>query len=148
MGICAGTRESLGLRARLAPARCKRFCLLVVWIHGCLEGVHFWLRLKPFYLRVKELLLSIAVLPLPTLALLGYLSRAAGGRDCYRFQDPAAWLARNVLARTRPGHLLRTRSLLDERTRTLAFLAAALAATLSCQGASDSGRRAPSLGSS
>jgi adenylate cyclase len=44
--------------------------LLIVWIHGCL-GVHFWLRLKPFYPRVKELLVSIAVL-LPTLALLGY----------------------------------------------------------------------------
>ena len=27
--------------------------LLIVWIHGCL-GLHFWLRLKPFYPRVKE----------------------------------------------------------------------------------------------
>src|SRR5579871_2132552 len=38
--------------------------LLVVWIHGCI-GLYFWLRLKPFYPRVKALLLSIAVL-LPT----------------------------------------------------------------------------------
>jgi hypothetical protein len=28
--------------------------LLIVWTHGCL-GVHFWLRLKPFYPRVKGL---------------------------------------------------------------------------------------------
>ena len=28
--------------------------LLIVWIHGCL-GVHFWLRLKPFYPRAHEL---------------------------------------------------------------------------------------------
>jgi adenylate cyclase len=44
--------------------------LLVIWIHGCL-GIHFWLRLKPFYPPVKGVLLSIAVL-LPALALLGF----------------------------------------------------------------------------
>src|SRR3984893_4896626 len=34
--------------------------LLIVWIHGCL-GVHFWLRLKPFYHRVKEPLFLVRV---------------------------------------------------------------------------------------
>jgi adenylate cyclase len=43
--------------------------LLIVWIHGCL-GLHFWLRLKPSYPRVREPLLAAAVL-LPALALLG-----------------------------------------------------------------------------
>ena len=57
--------------------------LLIVWIHGCL-GVDFWLRLKPFYPRVKELLLSIAVL-LPTLALLGYYQ--GGQRTLQSVQD-------------------------------------------------------------
>ena len=102
--------------------------LLVVWIHGCL-GVHFWLRLKPFYPRVKELLLSIAVL-LPTLALLGYYQ--GGQRTLLSVQDPA-WLARNF-SPEHDGTPAQNTVLLDERTRTLAFLAAALAATLSARG--------------
>src|SRR6202142_1099298 len=44
--------------------------LLIVWIHGCL-GIHFWLRLKPFYPRVRDLMLAVAVL-IPALALLGF----------------------------------------------------------------------------
>ena len=102
--------------------------LLIVWIHGCL-GVHFWLRLKPFYPRVKELLLSIAVL-LPTLALLGYYQ--GGQRTLLSVQDPA-WLARNF-SPEHDGTPAQNAVLLDERTRTLAFLAAALAATLSARG--------------
>ena len=102
--------------------------LLVVWIHGCL-GVHFWLRLKPFYPRVKELLLSIAVL-LPTLALLGYYQ--GGQRALVAVQDPA-WLARNF-SPEHDGTPAQNAILLDERTWTLAFLAAALAATLSARG--------------
>jgi adenylate cyclase len=101
--------------------------LLVVWIHGCL-GVHFWLRLKPFYPRVKELLLSIAVL-LPTLALLGYYQ--GGQRALVAVQDPA-WLARNF-SLEHDGTPAQNAVLLDERTRTLAFLALALAATLSAR---------------
>ncbi len=102
--------------------------LLIVWIHGCL-GVHFWLRLKPFYPRVKELLLSIAVL-LPALALLGYYQ--GGQRTLLSVQDPA-WLARNF-SPEHDGTPAQNAVLLDERTRTLAFLAAALAATLSARG--------------
>jgi adenylate cyclase len=44
--------------------------LLVVWIHGCI-GVLSWLRLKPFYPRARDALLSFGVM-LPALALLGY----------------------------------------------------------------------------
>jgi adenylate cyclase len=102
--------------------------LLIVWIHGCL-GVHFWLRLKPFYPRVKDLLLSIAVL-LPALALLGYYQ--GGQRTRLSVQDPA-WLARNF-SPEHDGTPAQNAVLLDERTRTLAFLAAALAATLSARG--------------
>src|ERR1700722_15982724 len=101
--------------------------LLIVWIHGCL-GVHFWLRLKPFYPRVKEPLLSIAVL-LPALALLGYYQ--GGQRALVSVQDPA-WLARNF-SPEHDGTPAQNAVLLDERTRTLAFLAAALAATLSAR---------------
>jgi hypothetical protein len=101
--------------------------LLIVWIHGCL-GVHFWLRLKPFYPRVKGLLLSIAVL-LPALALLGYYQ--GGQRALVAVQD-SAWLARNF-SPEHDGSPAQNAVLLDERTRTLAFLAVALAATLSAR---------------
>ena len=102
--------------------------LLIVWIYGCL-GVHFWLRLKPFYPRVQELLLSIAVL-LPALALLGYYQ--GGQRTLLSVQDPA-WLARNF-SPEHDGTPAQNAVLLEERTRTLAFLVAALAATLSARG--------------
>src|ERR1700721_2470451 len=50
----------------------------------------FWRGAKPLYLRVKGLLLSIAVL-LPALALLGYYQ--GGERTLEAVKDPA-WLAR------------------------------------------------------
>src|SRR5271154_1700796 len=65
--------------------------LLIVWIHGCL-GIHFWLRLKPFYPRVREPLLSIAVL-LPALALLGYYQ---GGQRTLQSAQDTVWLARTT----------------------------------------------------
>jgi adenylate cyclase len=60
--------------------------LLIVWVHGCL-GVHFWLRLKPFYPRARNVLLSLAVL-LPTLALLGYFQ---GGQALLTLVLDPAW---------------------------------------------------------
>src|ERR1700691_4380664 len=102
--------------------------LLIVWIHGCL-GIHFWLRLKPFYPRVKEPLLAAAVL-LPTLALLGYYQ--GGEHTLLLVQDPA-WRARNLS----PDHIgtpAQNAVLLDERTRLLVALAAALAATILARG--------------
>jgi adenylate cyclase len=101
--------------------------LLIVWIHGCL-GVHFWLRLKPFYPRAKGLLLSIAVL-LPALALLGYYQ--GGQQTLLSVQDPA-WRAR-TLSPEHVGDSAQNGVLLNERMRTLAFLAAALAAALSAR---------------
>jgi adenylate cyclase len=98
--------------------------LLVVWIHGCL-GVHFWLRLKPFYPRAKNLLLVGAVL-LPALALLGYYQ--GGERALMAVQDPA-WRAR-ILSPEYAGDAAQNAVLLNERIATLAFLAVALAATL------------------
>ena len=59
--------------------------LLIVWLHGCI-GIYLWLSLKPAFPRLKNLLLSFAVL-LPALALLGY---AQGGRQTLQSaQDPA-----------------------------------------------------------
>jgi len=62
--------------------------LILVWLHGCV-GLHFWLRLKPWYRAAKPLLLALAVL-LPALALIGF---ADGGRELRAIAaaDPA-WL--------------------------------------------------------
>src|SRR5271166_1358835 len=98
--------------------------LLIVWIHGCL-GIHFWLRLKPFYPRVSELLLSIAVL-LPALALLGFYQ---GGKQTLKSVQDPAWLAAHASAQ-RLGTEAQNAVLVDVRTGALIVLAAALAATL------------------
>ena len=45
--------------------------LIIAWVHGCI-GLHYWLRLRPVYERLRPILFSIAVL-LPALAMLGYL---------------------------------------------------------------------------
>ena len=101
--------------------------LLIVWIHGCL-GFHFWLRLKPFYPRVKGPLLAAAVL-LPTLALLGYYQ--GGERTLIAIQDPG-WRARN-LSPEHVGTAAQGAALAKERSLTLVLLAAALAATLAAR---------------
>ena len=50
--------------------------LLVVWVHGCI-GLHFWLRLAPWYGRVSHLLSMLAA-ALPVLAIAGF---ATAGRS-------------------------------------------------------------------
>jgi adenylate cyclase len=49
--------------------------LIVAWLHGCI-GLHFWLRLRPWYPCAAPFFLAAAVL-MPAVALLGF---AAGGR--------------------------------------------------------------------
>jgi adenylate cyclase len=94
--------------------------LLVVWVHGCI-GVHMWLRLKPFYPRVRETILSIAAL-LPALALLGYYQ--GGERTRQWVQDPL-WLARHMTPE-HVGTAAQNAALLGYRKDTLAVLAATL----------------------
>lgn len=48
--------------------------LIFAWIHGCL-GIHFWLRLKPWYSSAFPVLYSVA-LALPILALTGFINGA------------------------------------------------------------------------
>ncbi len=50
--------------------------LLLVWLHGCI-GMHFWLRFRPWYARVRLFLLMIALV-LPAAALAGF---HLGGRE-------------------------------------------------------------------
>ncbi|MBS0338500.1 MAG: adenylate/guanylate cyclase domain-containing protein [Proteobacteria bacterium] len=44
--------------------------LLVAWVHGCM-GIHYWLRMQPWYARIRMVLYTFVVL-LPVLALLGF----------------------------------------------------------------------------
>ena len=98
--------------------------LLIVWVHGCI-GVHLWLRLKPAYPRLRNVLLSAAVL-LPALALLGYYQ---GGRQTLRLAESPVWRAQE-LTPERIGTPDQDARLLRYRNETLAALAAVLAAAL------------------
>ncbi|HYB08387.1 MAG TPA: adenylate/guanylate cyclase domain-containing protein [Alphaproteobacteria bacterium] len=53
--------------------------LLIAWLHGCI-GLHFWLRIKPWYPRAAPLLYAGALL-VPLLAILGFVQ---GGREIAR----------------------------------------------------------------
>ncbi len=71
--------------------------LLVAWMHGCM-GLHFWLRIRPGYLRWLPLLYTAALL-IPVLALLGFIQ--AGRIVMARAQDPA-WTEALMAAARRP----------------------------------------------
>ncbi|MEX2224693.1 MAG: adenylate/guanylate cyclase domain-containing protein [Candidatus Rokuibacteriota bacterium] len=58
--------------------------LVVAWIHGCL-GLHFWLRLRPWYPRLARPLYS-GFLLVPVLALLGFAT--AGQEVGRRAREP------------------------------------------------------------
>lgn len=61
--------------------------LVVAWLHACI-GLHFWLRLKPWYPRLLPVTYG-AGLMIPALGLLGF---AVGGRDIARLAQDGAWL--------------------------------------------------------
>ncbi len=63
--------------------------LVVVWTHGCL-GLHYWLRLKPWYRPWQPWLLALAIL-VPTLAFAGFI---ASGREIALLSQDPAWLNR------------------------------------------------------
>jgi len=62
--------------------------LVVAWLHGCI-GLHFWLRLKPWYPRLVAFAYGAALL-VPVLGLLGF---AVAGRDVARLAADPEWLA-------------------------------------------------------
>ncbi len=81
----AGTRDTytlvvLGLTQLDPVAGLRQVVVLVVaWVHGC-TGLHFWLRLRPWYPRFARAIYS-GFLLLPVLALLGF---AEAGREVAR----------------------------------------------------------------
>jgi adenylate cyclase len=65
------TRMMLVFRARPEMGIRQVMLLLVAWAHGCI-GIHFWLRIKRWYVSVAPALAVVALL-VPLLALLGVL---------------------------------------------------------------------------
>jgi adenylate cyclase len=68
--------------------------LIIAWMHGCI-GLHFWLRMKPFYKRAAPFLQAAAVL-IPTLALLGFYQ---AGRSVAADSEDAEWRTNNLSQR-------------------------------------------------
>ncbi len=61
--------------------------LLIAWVHGCM-GMHFWLRLKPWYVGLRQIAFAYALL-LPTLSLLGVFE---GARDVLTLAREFGWI--------------------------------------------------------
>ena len=61
--------------------------VVTAWLHGCL-GVHFWLRLKPWYQRWQSVAFGLALL-VPILALAGFVG---AGIDVARLARDPDWL--------------------------------------------------------
>ena len=72
-------RPDIGIRQAIV--------LLLAWLHGCI-GMHFWLRLQPWYSRVVPWLFGVAIL-LPALALLGFVQ---AGREVSAQAREPGWL--------------------------------------------------------
>ena len=62
--------------------------LLVAWLHACV-GLHFWLRIRPWYAAARPYAFAAALL-LPAFALTGFL---AAGREVARLAADPDWLA-------------------------------------------------------
>lgn len=62
--------------------------LVIAWVHGCM-GVHYWLKVKPWYRRAVPFLYALALL-VPSVGLLGF---AAAGVELARLTTDPAWLA-------------------------------------------------------
>jgi adenylate cyclase len=98
--------------------------LVVAWAHAMI-GLHFWLRVRPWYGRLQPLTLIIAVL-VPVLALLGMIE--AGRQVAVLAADPG-WSGKAFANMTLPSP--ETATVLEKITRVLTrVFAAAVAAVL------------------
>ena len=110
------SRPEMGIRQVLL--------LAVAWTHGCI-GLHFWLRLKPWYPRAAPVLAALALL-VPLLALLGFLEAM---REITELARSPAWVkATHAAARELGGS--ERRALVALNDRALLAFAAAVGATL------------------
>jgi adenylate cyclase len=98
--------------------------VLLAWAHACI-GLHFWLRLRPWYPRAAPGLLLAAVL-LPLLALLGF---AQAGRYVAQRAATPGWIEQ-TLAAARPPRGDARATLESVRSGIIATYLAGLAGTL------------------
>ena len=66
--------------------------VIITWAHGCM-GIHYWLRLKPWYDRVFPYLYA-AFLIVPLLSLLGY---AEAGREIAELAKTDGWVREQLI---------------------------------------------------
>jgi adenylate cyclase len=98
--------------------------LVVAWGHAMI-GLHFWLRVRPWYARLEPLALVLAVL-VPILSLLGMIE---AGRQVAALAADPSW-TREAFARMTPPSLETIRTL-EKITRILSwFFAGSVAAVL------------------
>ncbi len=97
---------------------------LVAWLHGCI-GMHYWLRLKPWYPRAVPYLYGGA-LALPLLALIGFFD---GGREVLRRAADSAWMAQ-AQAAIQPPDAAAVALIYDLDTAIIAGLGGVLALVL------------------
>src|SRR5262245_35306522 len=98
--------------------------LVVAWAHAMI-GMHFWLRVRPWYAQLQPGALIVAVL-VPVLSLLGMI---AAGRQVMELARDPGWTAQAFAKMTVPSP--ETAQILGEITDALTwFFAAAVAAVL------------------
>ena len=110
------TRPDLGLQQALLVS--------IAWIHGCI-GLHFWLRIRPWYPRWAMSLYTFAVL-IPVLALLGF---AQAGKEVSALAMRLGWIKDTFAAARFPDEPARA-ALHATGQAILYLLIAALALTL------------------
>ncbi|HEX2890160.1 adenylate/guanylate cyclase domain-containing protein [Vineibacter terrae] len=96
--------------------------ILIVWIHGCI-GLHFWLRLKPWYRRSIALFYAAALM-VPTLAICGVAVALREAADIFQDTDRLMALARALNAPPDKDAIDRLRALSDILIATVIILIA------------------------
>ena len=98
--------------------------LLIAWTHGCI-GLHFWLRIRPWYPRAAPVFGALALL-VPLLALLGFLEAM---REINELAANASWVKTTLGLVNELGPAQRQRLAQFNDAALLAF-GAVVAATL------------------
>jgi adenylate cyclase len=98
--------------------------LLIAWLHACI-GLHFWLRIRPWYAAVQPYAFAAALL-LPAVSLAGFL---AAGREVARLAADPDWLAA-TLTRVRAVDPAGLAQIKDLEAKALIAMAAALGLVL------------------
>ena len=103
--------------------------LLVAWVHGCM-GIHYWLRMQPWYARIRMVLYTVVVL-LPVLALLGF---SQAGRFVATLAADPIWI-RETFVDARAPDMMANAALRHVGDMIKLALAALLAVTLAARAA-------------